>query len=195
MALAYSNITVELKEIFLSNRPKELYEISPKGTVPVLNLNDSKIIDESLDIMQWSLKQNDPENWLKPSLDNQLKLVNKNDEEFKYWLDRYKYFERYPEHDKNYYRAKCDKFISKIDSNLKNHSYIFSPDLSFADVAIFPFIRQFANVDYFWFYATYKNVTLWLTNFTESQLFNSVMKKYNEYKIGQNPFIVNFKSM
>ena len=99
MALAYSNITIEIKEIFLQNRPQELFDISPKGTVPVLCLNNSKIIDESLDIMQWALTQNDLENWIGPKINCQNKLIKENDSEFKYWLDRYKYYDRYPEHD------------------------------------------------------------------------------------------------
>ena len=89
MALAYTDITIEIKEIFLQNRPQELFDISPKGTVPVLCLNNSKIIDESLDIMQWSLTQNDPDSWIITNLDIQLKLIKENDSEFKYWLDRY----------------------------------------------------------------------------------------------------------
>ena len=78
MALAYSDITIEMKEIFLQNRPQELFDISPKGTVPVLYLNNSKIIDESLDIMQWSLTQNDPDSWIIPNLGIQLKLIKEN---------------------------------------------------------------------------------------------------------------------
>jgi len=42
MALSYSQIKVELKEILLSNRPSALYAVSQKGTVPVLCINDNQ---------------------------------------------------------------------------------------------------------------------------------------------------------
>ena len=64
MALSYSNIKVELKEILLSNRPSELYAVSPKGTVPVLCINHTTVIDESIEIMKWALIQNDPNSWI-----------------------------------------------------------------------------------------------------------------------------------
>ncbi len=195
MALAYSNITIEIKEIFLQNRPQELFDISPKGTVPVLCLNNSKIIDESLDIMQWSLTQNDPDSWIIPNLDIQLKLIKENDSEFKYWLDRYKYYDRYPEHDKNYYREKCGEYISKLNIMLKDNAYLYSNKISIADVAIFPFIRQCANVDTDWFSGTFLNTNTWLTLLIESKLFLSIMHKYPEYQSGQKSLIVNFNTM
>ena len=195
MALAYSNITIEIKEIFLQNRPQELFDISPKGTVPVLCLNNSKIIDESLDIMKWALTQNDPDSWIIPNLDIQLKLIKENDSEFKYWLDRYKYYDRYPEHDKNYYREQCGEYISKLNIMLKDSAYLYSNKISIADVAIFPFIRQCANVDTDWFSGTFLNTNTWLTLLIESKLFLSIMHKYPEYQSGQKSLIVNFNTM
>ena len=195
MALAYSNITIEIKEIFLQNRPQELFDISPKGTVPVLCLNNSKIIDESLDIMQWSLTQNDPDSWIIPNLDIQLKLIKENDSEFKYWLDRYKYYDRYPEYNKNYYREKCGEYISKLNIMLKDSVYLYSNKISIADVAIFPFIRQCANVDTDWFSGTFLNTNTWLTILIGSKLFLSIMHKYPEYQSGQKPLVVNFSTM
>ena len=195
MALAYSDITIEIKEIFLQNRPQELFDISPKGTVPVLCLNNSKIIDESLDIMQWSLTQNDPDSWIIPNLDIQLKLIKENDSEFKYWLDRYKYYDRYPEHDKNYYREKCGEYISKLNIMLKDSAYLYSNKISIADVAIFPFIRQCANVDTDWFTGTFPQTNNWLTLLIKSNLFLSIMHKYPEYQSGQKPLVVNFSTM
>ena len=195
MALAYSDITIEIKEIFLQNRPQELFDISPKGTVPVLCLNNSKIIDESLDIMQWSLTQNDPDSWIIPNLDIQLKLIKENDSEFKYWLDRYKYYDRYPEHDKKFYRQKCGEYISKLNIMLKDNAYLYSNKISIADVAIFPFIRQCANVDTDWFTGTFLNTKTWLALLIESKLFLSIMHKYSEYQSGQKPLVVNFSTM
>jgi len=113
MALAYSNITIQLKEILLSNRHPELYAISPKGTVPVLCLNDSTVIDESLDIMKWALQNSDPDSWIGYDQKIQFEMIDVYDNEFKNWLDRYKYYDRYPENNKNHYRDKCDKYLSK----------------------------------------------------------------------------------
>ncbi len=195
MALAYSDITVEVKEIFLKNRPQELFDLSPKGTVPVLYINNSTIIDESLDIMHWSLSRNDPDDWILPDLENQLELINENDGDFKYWLDRYKYFDRYPEHDKNYYREKCGMYISKLNIMLENNPYLYSDQISMSDVAIFPFIRQFANVDKNWFACTYPPTNNWLTLLIRSNLFLSIMHKYPEYQSGQYPLVINFNTM
>ena len=192
MALAYSNITVELKEISLSNKPKELYVISPKGTVPVLYINNSTIIDESLDIMKWALNHSDPENWISNNMEIQLEMINVYDNEFKHWLDRYKYFDRYPKHNKNYYRDKCDKYLSELNLLLDNNRYLLSNQICLLDVAILPFVRQFANVDKFWFNNHYLNIYSWFNNLIKSELFSSVMYKYPEYKPKQKPLIINF---
>ena len=162
MALAYSNITIELKEISLSNRPQELYHIPTKGTVPVLSINNSTIIHESLDIMKWALKQNDPDNWISNNIEFQLEMIKVYDDEFKFWLDRYKYYDRYPKHNKNYYRDKCDQYLSKLNIQLGNNHYLLSNNLLLVDVAIFPFIRQYANVDMQWFSNNYISITCWL---------------------------------
>ena len=192
MALAYSNITVELKEISLKNRPQELYDISPKGTVPILCINNSTIIDESLDIMKWALNHNDPKHWVDNNMEIQHEMIQVNDNEFKHWLDRYKYYDRYPKHNKSYYREKCGEFIIKLNILLEDHRYLLSNHLSLLDVAIFPFIRQCANVDIHWFNNNYVNVSNWLKNLLDSSLYLSVMDKYSEYKYGQKPFIINF---
>ena len=192
MALAYSNITVEIKEIFLKNRPQELYNISPKGTVPVLCLSESIIIEESLDIMKWALEQEDIESWFYSNINDQIAIIKLCDNEFKYWLDRYKYHDRYPEHTKNYYMEKCDIFLSEVNNLLNIKPYLFSKRISLADVAIFPFIRQYANVNKTWLVNEYINISRWLDNFTSSNLFLSVMDKYPEYEYKQKPLIINF---
>ena len=192
MALAYSNITVELKEILLNNRPQELYDISAKGTVPILCINNSTIIDESLDIMKWALNHNDPKHWVNNNMGIQLEMIQVNDNEFKHWLDRYKYYDRYPQHNKSYYREKCGEFIIKLNILMEDHRYLLSNHLLLLDVAIFPFIRQCANVDIHWFNNNYVNVSNWLNNLLDSSLYLSVMDKYSEYKYGQKPFIINF---
>ena len=161
MALAYSNITVELKEISLKNRPQELYDISPKGTVPILCINNSTIIDESLDIMKWALNHNDPKHWIDNNMEIQHEMIQANDNKFKHWLDRYKYYDRYPKHTKSDYREKCGEFILKLNILLEDNRYLLSNHLSLVDVAIFPFIRQCANVDIHWFNNHYVNAYNW----------------------------------
>ena len=190
MALAYSDVTVELKEVSLKNRPQELFDVSSKGTVPVLCIDSSTIIDESLDIMIWALNYNDPENWIEGNKQSQLDMIVLYDNEFKHWLDRYKYYERYPENEMEYYRQKCDHHLSELDILLSKNHFIISDNLSLVDVAIFPFVRQFANVNNNWFIDNYPNVSSWLDNFIESKLFLSVMEKYQPCE--DKPLIINF---
>ena len=192
MALSYSKIKVELKEILLNNRPSELYAVSPKGTVPVLCINNITVIDESLDIMKWALKQNDPNLWISYNKRMQFDIIEENDNEFKYWLDRYKYFERVPENNRDYYRAKCSEYLTKLNKLLEYNQYLLTNKLLLVDVAIIPFIRQCANVDQYWFEDTYADLANWLNNIIESNLFVSVMDKYLEYNSGQEPLITNF---
>ena len=194
MALSYSQIKVELKEILLSNRPSALYAVSQKGTVPVLCINDTTIIDESLDIMKWALMQNDPNLWISFNKRIQFDMITENDNEFKYWLDRYKYFDRYPENNREYYRAKCDGYLTKLNQLLEYNQYLLTNKLLLVDVAIIPFIRQCANIDKPWFENTYAKLSNWLNNIVESKLFVSVMDKYLEYNPEQEPLITNFNA-
>ena len=192
MALSYSKIKVELKEIILSNRPSELYAISNKGTVPVLYINNSTVIDESLDIMKWALVQHDPNLWISYKKRIQFNIIEENDNKFKYWLDRYKYFDRFSEHSRDYYKTKCGEYLTKLNQLLVCNQYLLGNRLLFADVAIFPFIRQCSNVDKYWFKHTYAQLANWLDNIIESNLFTSVMNKYLEYNSLQKPLITNF---
>ena len=192
MALSYSNIKVELKEVLLKNKPSELYALSPKGTVPVLHINNNTVIDESLDIMKWALTQNDPNSWISYKQTIQFDIVEENDKEFKYWLDRYKYYDRFPENNRDYYKSKCDEYLIKLNQLLECNQYLLTNRLLFVDVAIFPFIRQCANVDEYWFKDTYAQLANWLNNIIESKLFISVMDKYIEYNDSQKPLITNF---
>ena len=115
MALAYTNIKVEIREISLRNRPRELYQVSKKGTVPVLITTDGLVIDESLEIMLWTLKNNSYQTWLTENHNEEIGMINRNDILFKKWLDRYKYHDRYPENPKKYYRRKCDDILSEYE--------------------------------------------------------------------------------
>jgi len=194
MALAYTNIEVELREISLRDRPQALYSVSQKGTVPVLITNDDIIIDESLDIILWALKNDKDQTWLSENSDNEMELITINDTTFKKWLDRYKYHDRYPENSKDYYRDKCATILSEYDKQLCNTKYLMQDEISISDIAIFPFIRQFANVDYQWFESNYTHLTNWLNNISSSSLFKSIMEKYNTWNEKDKPQIINFNN-
>ena len=185
MALEYASITCELREVKLSNKPPAMINISSKGTVPVLQLVDGRVIDESLDIMLWALGQTDPDHWLDLEKNDGRSLIDVNDQEFTQYLDQYKYFKRYPEHSQLYYREKAEKFIVVLETSLQEHQGIglVSIRQTLADVAIFPFIRQFAHVDWEWFSnSQYKNLISWLVKFEESELFLAVMDKYKPWQ-------------
>ncbi len=180
LAIANSNITVELREVVLRNKPHQLLDISPKGTVPVLQLPDGNILEESLDIMYWALLKNDKDNWLSNGATEDIKqLMQWNDGEFKCYLDRYKYADRYPEHNELFYRQKAEVFIAELETRLSQQTFLYGENCCIADIAIFPFIRQFSNVDKNWFQSSnYQNLNQWLNGLVESDLFNSIMEKY-----------------
>ena len=178
MALAYTNVQVEIREISLQNKPEELYKVSKKGTVPVLITLDDLVIDESLEIMLWTLKNNSNQTWLIKNHNKEIEMINRNDVLFKKWLDRYKYHDRYPENSKEHYQKKCGDILSDYESQLNNTKYLLRNSISIADIGIFPFVRQFANVDYQWFKNNYKKLTFWLEEICSSNLFIQIMKKY-----------------
>ncbi|BCM24206.1 glutathione S-transferase [Methyloradius palustris] len=182
MALRYSDITVEIIEISLRDKPQHLLEVSPKATVPVLALPDGKVIEQSLEIMQWALLQQDKDDWLSNSASELAidanRLISENDGTFKQALDRYKYAVRFPEHSQEEYRQQCEVFVSKLEALLVQHHYLLGSNCSIADIAIFPFVRQFAGVDEPWFsQAPYPKVRAWLNEWVNSPLFISIMQK------------------
>jgi len=196
MALEYASINCELREVKLSNKPQTMINISNKGTVPVLQLTDGSVIDESLDIMLWALEQTDPDQWLGVEQKNTRLLIEKYDQEFTQYLDQYKYFQRYPEHSQLYYREKAEIFIELLETNLQEHSGIalVSNRLTLVDVAIFPFIRQFAHVDWEWFSnSQYKNLLSWLLKFEESELFLAVMNKHEPWQENEDVALTHTK--
>ncbi len=180
MALRVAGIHVEIREISLRDKPPEMLALSPKGTVPVLHCSDGKVIDESLDIMRWALAQHDPQGWLsRASEPEQQDLIKQNDTIFKHWLDRYKYAERYPEFDATHYRDQALKTqIDSLESLLSQHPYLGGVAAALSDVAIFPFVRQFAAVDPVWFETSaYAATRRWLHGWLESELFRQIMQK------------------
>jgi glutathione S-transferase len=187
LALVYANIQVELREVVLRDKPAELLELSPKATVPVLQLLDGEILEESIDIMLWALEQHDPDYWYQnrsPVQQAEMRmLIKQNDGEFKYYLDRYKYADRYPEHDKIYYRQQGEKFLKQLETSLSKTNYLFGDQISLADMAILPFIRQFAFADKDWFnQAPYPNIQRWLDEFLDSPLFQTIMPKFSAWQ-------------
>lgn len=184
MALRCAEIAVEVREISLRDKPPEMLAISPKGTVPVLHCADGRVIDQSLDIMRWALAQNDPLRWLRWEVGSeeytqQESLMMSNDTTFKYWLDRYKYAERYPEFDAAYYRQQalsCQ--LDQLEQTLSQYAFLGGETAALSDVALFPFVRQFAAVDAAWFETSpYPATRQWLRGWVESDLFKRIMAK------------------
>ena len=191
MALAYTNLQLEIREISLKNRPIELYEASKKGTVPVLISLDKEVIDESIEIMLWALKRDPDQTWLVENHMKELDVIEKNDYLFKKWLDRYKYHDRYPNNSKEFYRKKCDNILVEYEEQLQSTKYFLKDSLSLSDIAIFPFVRQFANVDYKWFENKYDKLVLWLERICSSDLFIDIMQKYDEWESNNKNIIIN----
>lgn len=181
MALRYCGITVNIVEVSLKAKPAEMLALSSKGTVPVLSI-DGQVIDESLAIMHWALAQSDPQDWLLKDdpVGQQLiaGLIEENDQVFKVHLNRYKYAERYPEQPIAFYRAEGEVFLRRLDELLEGRDYLLAAHPSLADVALMPFVRQFAHVDREWFgQSPYHRLQAWLQRFLESELFIGVMVK------------------
>ena len=183
MALQYAGIEVEHREIELRNKPSSMLQASPKGTVPVLCIKD-KVIDQSLDIMRWALEQNDPEQWLRVDKSNAAAWIEKNDGPFKKLLDQYKYPNRHPElKQEEVLNDAIELMLAPMDKALNTSKYLMGNQLSWVDIAIFPFIRQFSMVDQSKFDGLPCMATQqWLQQRQESPLFNSVMDKYPVWK-------------
>jgi glutathione S-transferase len=191
ISLHLSQLNPLVREIELKNKPAELITISAKGTVPVLEFTNGQVISESLDIMRFVLTEHPaPENhyltteeyqvlqyWLDKSMTES--LINANDNQFKPWLDKYKYADRFPECSQLWYRQQAEQFIQLLERQLLQHNYLCTDSPTLADFAIFPFIRQFANVEPSWFNTMpYPKVNAWLTTLINSPLFNVTMCKY-----------------
>ena len=186
MAIYISGQKCELREVLLRDKPPSMLEYSPKGTVPVLILQDGNVIDESLDVIDWALNLNDPDDWQRSKDTKKTKeLIKINDGEFKYHLDRYKYSKRYDNEDPEFHRKKCLKFIESLNNELNNSKYIFDNNISYVDIVLLPFIRQFRIADMEWFDSLpYDNIKVWLSKFLDSFLLNIIMKKYDLWKEG-----------
>lgn len=185
MALHVSKIPLEIREIVFRDKPAHMLEASPKGTVPVLILPDGRVLEESLDILNWALEQNDPEAWNDVDMTQAQTLIQQNDGEFKSALDRYKYANRFDDvDDPLIYRAQGEIFLQALNARLEQHKYLMSDKITRADIAIFPFIRQFANVDCDWFSnLPYQPLQAWLDDRINSALFQEIMQKHEIWSV------------
>lgn len=188
LAIHYAGLTVTLREVALRNKPAEMLAISPKGTVPVLQLPDGTVIDQSLDIMRWACQQADPGSWLAPSMTplGQSWLATL-DGSFKQLLDRYKYADRYPELTACAYRDQAVALmLAPMNEQLIQTPHLFGASPCLVDMALIPFVRQFAQVDAAWFeQAPLPGLQRWLQALVGSPLFDYAMTKYAPWHPGQ----------
>ncbi|MEO1661983.1 MAG: glutathione S-transferase [Pseudomonadota bacterium] len=190
MAIAAAGIECRLREVVLRDKPTEMLEASPKGTVPVIVEADGSVIEESLDVMAWALAQNDAENWRVPDQGSRAEmdvLIAESDGPFKRALDRYKYPNRYEDEGviRDEQRALGLAFLEMLNVRLSQHEQLFGARVSYADIAIFPFVRQFANTDRDWFDALdLPHLQDWLAGHLESQRFKQIMPKFAQWQTG-----------
>ena len=179
MALKYAGIEFEHREIELRNKPQSMLLVSPKGTVPVLCLGNI-VLDQSLDIMRWAITQSDPDGWGTADEIAAQAWIAKNDGPFKVLLDQYKYPNRFPELDQvAVLNEALQVMLLPLEQSLQTTPYLMGDQLTWVDVAIFPFIRQFSMVDARQFEQLSIPATKrWLTQHLESELFHSVMHKH-----------------
>jgi len=188
LSLLVSDRVCELREVVLRDKPQAMLAASAKGTVPVLIDLNGRVLDESLDIMLWALAQHDPEGWLQPewgAVEDMLKLIGECDREFKYHLDRYKYPDRYENTNAQIHRAKGALYLQKLNTRLGITKYLFGDRIALADMAIVPFIRQFAHADQDWFnQQPWTQLQNWLAALIGSEIYTCAMKKYPKWESG-----------
>ncbi|CAN6960330.1 MULTISPECIES: glutathione S-transferase [Psychrobacter] len=184
LGILFAELQVELREITLKNKPMQMLAISPKATVPVLQLADGRVIEESREIMEWVLEQQDPQRLLDSEVLQQANaLIDKNDNEFKHWLDRYKYADRHPEMTQEEYRQRGEVFLQVLEELLTKNPYLLGDSITIADIGVMPFVRQFAHVDRDVFYdLPYPNLQRWLQDWLAHPSFLQAMKKYQPWQ-------------
>lgn len=193
LALVASQQVCTLREVVLADKPAALLQASPKGTVPVLVLPNGAVIDQSLDIMLWALRRNDPLAWLPPDgapWDAALQWIAQCDGPFKHALDRYKYPHRYDLSDGYAHRHQGAEFLVALEAVLTTHGPLdgltAGQQFGFTDAAIAPFVRQFAHTDVAWFASQpWPAVQRWLSAFEASTMFAQVMEKFPRWEPGQ----------
>jgi glutathione S-transferase len=184
MALAVSGTACHIREVKLSRKPPELIAASPKATVPVIVRNDGGVIAESLDIMRWALARNDPEGWLERE---DGALIEANDGPFKHHLDRYKYPQRHAS-DRTEHRSAGLELLGALERRLAAQDNLCGNERGITDVAIFPFVRQFAGTDRAWFdIQPIPRLQAWLERHLASALFGAIMVKLEPWQSGDVP--------
>ena len=189
MAIFLTDIQCELREVHLKNKPQSMLDLSPKGTIPVLQIDTSKVIDESLEIVEWALGINDifKKNKILPDQEVLTKdLISLFDEEFKFHLDRYKYSVRYKDANPIQSRSKCLEILNKIENSISNSNWFFGDSVNKLDICILPFIRQFRIADPKWFDSLNEihQVKSWLNHFLKSPLLLNIMNKNDPWQEG-----------
>ena len=189
MILKLADLKCELREVRLNNKPEHMLEVSPKGTVPVLILED-KIIDESIDIVNWALNITNvfEGNIKQDEINLTEELIDLFDDKFKYHLDRYKYSNRYEDVDVEHHQNECLNILKKLETIIDDTNWIFGDRISKLDILILPFIRQFRIADQEWFDSQQNipRIQRVLMNFLDSNIFKSVMNKYEEWCEGSD---------
>ena len=189
LAIAASGRRCELREVVLRDKPAELLAASPKATVPVLVLPDGTVLEESLDIMQWALGRSDPQQWLSPptgTLEDMLALIARCDGDFKHHLDRYKYASRYEGAKAGDHREQAAAFLRELEARLTTASHLFGDRSALADIAVAPFVRQFAIADPAWFaQQAWPRLRAWIDALLKTESFDRVMRKYPQWRSGE----------
>ncbi|MGB1319340.1 MAG: glutathione S-transferase [Vibrio gallaecicus] len=194
MGLLLAEQSVMLRDIVTRNKPKELLEASPKGTVPVIVLDNGEVIEQSLDIMLWALSNNDPHNLLRldePLIASEIiELVSHSDTHFIPLLEQYRASARYHNDDLEQRRNLCEELITDLEKRLKKHAYLFGETPCLADYALMPFVSQFSRVEKKWFVQSqYSGVGRWLKTHYESALYTRIMKQYPQWVESQQEFL------
>jgi glutathione S-transferase len=192
LAIKVSRVRVTLREVVLRDKPAALLVASAKATVPVLQLPDGRVIEQSLEIMRWALEQNDPQGWLRRAEEDEARaLIALNDGPFKRALDRYKYAPRHPERPRSAWRDEAvELMLAPLNARLADRLFLLGDTPSLADMAIAPFIRQFAAVEPGWFdRAPFEPLRAWTTRIVSSELFDSVMSKFAAWRPGDPEII------
>jgi glutathione S-transferase len=183
LGLLMAQQQVMLRAITMKNKPEEMLAKSPKGTVPVLILPDDTVIDESLDIMIWALRQNDPDDLLHKDhpedLRAALELIHFNDKQFKPQLEIYKKAKRFRLENVIEERQKCEVFIADLEQKLTTNGFFIGQKPGLIDYALLPFVRQFSRVNRAWFIqAPYPKLREWLEQHMQSRLYGQAMAKF-----------------
>lgn len=187
LAIKVSGVRVALREVVLRDKPAALLQASSKATVPVLQLPDGRVLEQSLDIMRWALEQHDPQGWLRlQEQEEVLALIDLNDGPFKQALDRYKYAPRHPERPASAWRDEAvELMLAPLNARLADRPFLLRDTPSLADIAIAPFVRQFAAVEPGWFEsAPFESLRAWLNCIVSSELFDAVMTKFTPWQPG-----------